>query len=532
MSQINVEFIFEGKPIIIYCRESDKMKEVIKQFCIKSNVRRNSIYCLYSGNKIDENIKIKELIKSKNINEKISILVYLIDKENLENSPSIVKPSQVICPKCGEIALMSFRNYKIFLNCKNNHEIDNIFLKDFENTQKIDESKIICQECKRINKSSSFNKEFFICLNCKKNLCPLCKSNHNSNHNIINYDQKNYICSEHHDNYSLYCKTCKKNLCVACEIEHLSCETITFGKIFPKQNDLNNKMNELKIAIKQFKDEIKKLIEIMKEVCENMELIYNINNYICKSFDFRKKNFEILNNISEIKINDILRDIKDIINAENIRNKFIYISNMYTMMNLKENKNNIINNNLRMNINILPNMVNNINNNLIMNSNTICNFQSNFNNNLRMNLNSASNKPNNFNNSIFNNIINNSKISNNENQNQNHNIHYVRKHYKIQLENVIMPTITQNSNLLDRHEINEINNIIQQVYAYKVTQKEGNDFLSDIICQKIKNKIHGDWLVFVSDYNKKIPLSFSTIRESDFLIIQLGKTKFQIVKLK
>ena len=84
MSQINVEFIFEGKPIIIYCRESDKMKEVIKQFCIKSNVRRNSIYCLYSGNKIDENIKIKELIKSKNINEKISILVYLIDKENQE----------------------------------------------------------------------------------------------------------------------------------------------------------------------------------------------------------------------------------------------------------------------------------------------------------------------------------------------------------------------------------------------------------------------------------------------------------------
>jgi hypothetical protein len=278
------------------------MKEVIAQFCIKANVKRDSIYCLYSGNLIDENITIKELIKSSDINEKITILVDSINKENKDNSGSIVKPSQVICPKCGEIALISLDNYKIYISCKNNHEIDNIFLKDFEKTQQIDESKIICQECKKINKSISFNKEFFTCLNCKKNSCPLCKSNHNNNHNIINYDQKNYICSEHYDSYSLYCKTCKKNLCVACENEHIFHETITFGKIFPNQNDLNNKKNELKNAIKKFKDEIKKLIRIMNEVCENMDLIYNINSFICNSFDLRKKNFEILNNIREINL--------------------------------------------------------------------------------------------------------------------------------------------------------------------------------------------------------------------------------------
>ena len=444
MSEIKVEFIFEGKPIIIYCKLKNKMKEVINQFCIKANINRNSIYCLYSGNLIDENVAIKELIKSNNINEKITILVDSINKESKGNSESIVKPSQVICPKCGEIALFSLKNYKIFISCKNNHELDNIFLKDFEKTQQIDESKIIYQECKKVNKSISFNKEFFTCLNCKKNLCPLCKSNHNNNHNIINYEQKNYICSEYYDNYSLYCKTCKKNLCVACENEHVLCETITFGKIFPNQNDLNNKKNELKNAIKKFKDEITKLIQIMNEVCENMDLIYNINSFICNSFDLRKKNFEILNNIREININNILKDVNGIINDDNICNKFNDIYDIYSKMNSKEKKNiNYNNNNFGMNFNSVSNIPNNFNNNIRMNPNCVSNMTNNFINNIRMNPNNVSNITNNFNNSFFNNIrINNSKIS-------------------INPKHSIMPTIMQNSNLIDKNEVNEINNIIQ-----------------------------------------------------------------------
>ena len=121
---------------------------------------------------------------------------------------------------------------------------------------------------------------------------------------------------------------------------------------------------------------------------------------------------------------------------------------------------------------------------------------------------------------------------NNQNQNQNMDNNFTRKHYQTKAENSIMPSITQNSNLIDKNEVNEINNIVQQVYSYKINQKEENDFMSDIICQKIKHKIHGDWFVFISDINNNIPFSFSTISESDFLIITLGKTKFQIAKLK
>ena len=338
MSDIKIDFIYEGQPIAIYCKENDKMKEVIDKFCFKAMVKRNSIYCLYSGNQIDENSTVKNCLKPKNENEKISILVYSNDRNNQNNIQSFAKPSQIICPQCEEAALLNVINYKIFLRCKNNHQTENIFLKDFLSTQKIDESKIFCLECKENNKSNSFNKEFFICLNCNKNLCPLCKSNHNKNHNIINYDQKNFTCFEHGDNFSLYCQTCKKNLCVACENEHGNHEIISLGKLFPDQKDLKNKMNTLKIAIDKFKEEIKKIIEVLNKVSENMDLVYKINDYVNNLFDIRKKNYELLKSIKEIKYNIILKDVNEVINQDNLYNKFKTVFGIYEKMNVPGQK--------------------------------------------------------------------------------------------------------------------------------------------------------------------------------------------------
>ena len=59
------------------------------------------------------------------------------------------------------------------------------FLKILKKTQKIDESKIICENCGENNKSQSFNKVFYICQLCKKKLCPLCKTVHDKTHYII-----------------------------------------------------------------------------------------------------------------------------------------------------------------------------------------------------------------------------------------------------------------------------------------------------------------------------------------------------------
>ena len=64
----------------------------------------------------------------------------------------------------------------------------------YEEGQKIDLSKIVCDICKINNKGNTHNNIFYICNTCNKNMCPICKSSHDNNHSIINYDDKNYIC--------------------------------------------------------------------------------------------------------------------------------------------------------------------------------------------------------------------------------------------------------------------------------------------------------------------------------------------------
>ena len=42
------------------------------------------------------------------------------------------------------------------------------------------------------------------------NLCPLCKSKHNNDHKIYNYDKLNIICNKHNELKTNYCNDCKK----------------------------------------------------------------------------------------------------------------------------------------------------------------------------------------------------------------------------------------------------------------------------------------------------------------------------------
>ena len=339
MSETKLDFIYEGATISIYCKEDDLTKEAINKFCNKAGVNNNSIYCIYSGNPLDENKKISE-IKSKNKENKISILAYQKNKEDQEKVESIVKSSQVICPDCGEIALISFQNYKIKTSCKNGHDKKNIFLDEFEKSQKIDESKINCDICKDLNKSMTFKKEFYICLSCKKNICPLCKAKHSKMHNtIVKYEQKNFICFEHEDNFGLYCKDCKINLCSACENEHTEHETVTFGKLFPNKKGSEKKMKELKDNIDKLKEQIKNIIDILNKVNENMDQYYEIINYLNNSFGIKAKNYELLKSIKDIDTSYIINDISDIIKEEKIDKKFNLIYNIYLKMTSKVNNN-------------------------------------------------------------------------------------------------------------------------------------------------------------------------------------------------
>ena len=101
------------------------------------------------------------------------------------------KSNEVICPICGEPAQIKLKNSKISIHeCRYNHTIDDLNIDEFETSQLINETKIICGTCKHANKGNTYKNDFFICNTCHLNLCPLCKMKHDKTHETINYDNK------------------------------------------------------------------------------------------------------------------------------------------------------------------------------------------------------------------------------------------------------------------------------------------------------------------------------------------------------
>ena len=345
MKTILIDFHYEGNIMSLKCLKEEIMQDIHIKFCNKALINLNSVFFLYNGNRTNDNLSLREIINNEDKKRnKMDILVYLINETTIIQNKSYAKSKQVICPKCGENAKIKIKDYLITIHgCKNNHITENILFEQFENTQLIKEVNIKCDSCKKINNAKSF----YFCCSCKNKLCESCKYYHNQNHMIINYESKNYICLEHGDNYNSYCQNCKKNICIACEVNHLNHNLITFGKLLPKKENLNNKINELKINIDKFKEEINKLKNILNYVSDKIDCYYNIVNDIYNSFELKKRNYEILSNINEINNNDIVDDFNEIINEYNIPNKFCKINIIYNKM---KNNNQIISAN---NINML-----------------------------------------------------------------------------------------------------------------------------------------------------------------------------------
>ena len=265
-----IELSYNGNNIVIQCDINDKMKEIINKYILKTSIDKNSGIFLYSGNRIDEELKLSEIIEE-NKNEKIQILVNSLD--NINNNKSIIKSKYIICSKCNENIKYKFEDYKISLyECKNGHRIDNILLDEFNKTQYIDISKIECNICKENNKNNTYNNEFYICLTCGINICLLCNSSHDKLHNIINYEQKNYICEKHNEIYIKYCEECKMNICIMCANEHKSHKTILFEDIIPNNDKIKEKMNELRKSIDINKKNIEEIIKKLEKVKENIEI--------------------------------------------------------------------------------------------------------------------------------------------------------------------------------------------------------------------------------------------------------------------
>ena len=315
------------------------MSDIINKFITKALVDKNTICLLYNGTIINEESFLKDIAKreDKKRNQMNILVTSLIDNPNIEIN-SKIKSKEVICPRCSEVINLKINNYKISLyDCKNKHTYKDINFKDFINTQNIDLKNIICNKCNQNNKFKSYNNQFYKCFTCGQNLCPLCRSKHDANHYINDYDKCNSICNIHFESYNSYCKNCKNNLCMKCEKVHNNHEKVYYGDILSDFDEIKLRADELGKYIYQLDEFINNIVERLNNYKENINKFYQIYKDIISNIDNKNRNYEILNNIIEISNNDVIKDIKKIIEEKDSKIKFNLILDISDKIELTAN---------------------------------------------------------------------------------------------------------------------------------------------------------------------------------------------------
>jgi len=115
MENVNVNFNFEGRDIIVQSSKKDQMKTVCQKFALKAETNLNSLIFLYGGNKVNLDLSLEaqaSAIDKKN--NEMKILVYIKENED-----------ELTCPKCGEkLNLNSQKIDELILS--NNNLMDSI----------------------------------------------------------------------------------------------------------------------------------------------------------------------------------------------------------------------------------------------------------------------------------------------------------------------------------------------------------------------------------------------------------------------
>jgi len=474
-------FIYNSLEIPIPFNENELVSSIVQRFCLKVNVDHTNLSFLYNGFILNEQLIVNSMHPDNE--NKIKILVNNNQTQTMIG-PYMKKCDSIICPECKESSIITIKDYHIsFSQCKNGHNIENILLDKFNETQNEDISKILCGKCNRSMNNIYANK-MFICFDCKINLCSLCEHIHDKSHTIKDYEQKYYICGNDGENYTSYCKTCKKNLCLSCVNEHDNHDLVPFSALILNKNKLKQQNENLKKDIDKFKNLVNDIKNKLDKVSENLDIYFDINTILTNNSNKSYRNYEELVSLKEINNNNTIQtDINKIINDNNINNQIIGILDMYKKMqkgeeinnqNNLENENIIINennetNNQNVNINISNNelsqndsnkennnnIINDISNNNSSNENQNIIINNNSNNKIEINNDNKNNLIENNNNNI---IINNNEINTNNNNPNNNNINVTNI-----IRNIVDNINTNNNNIINNINNKESNNNINKI---------------------------------------------------------------------
>ena len=311
-----VIFNYEEIETIIKCNIDSKMKDIINDYLKKIKRSQNDFYYIYKDNEVYEEFTFNEQANEfDKIRKRMNITVNKIT-ENKEINEMLSK--EIICPECQENTLLNIQDFNINLfGCKKTHKINNLTLYKFEESQKIDSSKFICSQCKTNNISID---SFFICFSCNITICSNCKLNHDSEHIIVNYRNRNYICENHNKIFKKYCKNCNENICVSCENNHINHDISDFGKILLNKNELLYSMKNLKKLIEKFRFKIDMIKSILEKMMNMLDKYYKINYDIYINYDMKKLNYYQLLNLNNINNNNklLIKNLQKVIEEEKI----------------------------------------------------------------------------------------------------------------------------------------------------------------------------------------------------------------------
>ena len=311
-----IEFDLNQSVMPLQAKLEEPFKDVVKRYLIKSEIKPDTAYFLVNGNCNPEGTVESLMGLDKTSNNTLKVIVKLLEEPNKEQK--LIKSKDIICPECYESCKLSIENGKFNLyGCSKNHKTNNIKMEDFKKTQMINMYNIICGYHKDKNMGNSYQNKFFKCLTCNTNLCLLCQQKHDaSNHKIVNYEQKNYICPKHGGPFIKYCKKCNLNLCMNCEEEHENHDAKYFSNISLKKGELKRCLIELKEQINEFNKDMNKIIDIiekLKSLSKTMDLFYEINSELIANYDMLNTNYFILGNIKKManSNNELFKELRD-----------------------------------------------------------------------------------------------------------------------------------------------------------------------------------------------------------------------------
>ena len=334
---IEITFFYEGCNYLLQSNSSDKMKDIFENFRKKVQAEKNTLFYLYLGNTINEELELERVISEddKQTN-KMKIIASLIDDCNESSCENSHKSKDILCPQCGEKCLLKMENFKIKLyNCKNGHISNYISLDDYEKIQKVEELNIKCEICHEKNRNNTYNNEFYECINCKKNICPLCKANHDATHKIINYDKKNYVCQTHFEPYIKYCNDCKLNLCSSCNGNHDTHNISLFENMNININEKKNEINNLGELIRENNNNITTIINLLNQMTYNLKTYHKIYNDMITNYENKNINYELIQSINQMDNNIVKKNLIEINTYKNIVNKINSLIDFSDILNNK-----------------------------------------------------------------------------------------------------------------------------------------------------------------------------------------------------